>query len=176
MLMCVFAHFAKSAGLEGMQVCCCCWPKWAYIQYISVAVLCVCPSSPRQTLPGAETNAQVEPSCQQAYLEGRDGGHKHACTWQFMDAGKIINFIFIYPAMNGFIDYLPRPNCNTTNIGVQKKIVLSFRYALFCYWTTVLVFSIIIILKIINNLGNKLTLKTACQKMRNISGMHYNIW
>jgi len=51
--------------------------------------------------PTCWDRAQSEPSCHPACLE--------ACTWQYIEAGKIIELILIYRAIKWFIDYQPRP-------------------------------------------------------------------
>lgn len=59
--------------------------------------------------PGAETDAQGKHSCHPCCLEKSDEGEKHARTWKFIKAGKIIYIIFIYRVTDWYIDYCPRP-------------------------------------------------------------------
>ena len=80
--------------------------------------------------PRCWDRAQSEPSCHPACLEPRDEENKHACTWQYIEAGKMIEFILIYRQINWFIDYRPRRKCdcmsffyfyNSTSSSLRQK-------------------------------------------------------
>lgn len=53
-----------------------------------------------QVRSGAETDAHSEPSCHPDCLEAIEKS-------KFIKASKMIRLIFIYRAINGFVDYRP---------------------------------------------------------------------
>lgn len=53
-----------------------------------------------------------EPSCHLACLEATGKENKHAWKWQYIEAGKIIDSIFMYRMINWFIEYRPRRTVN----------------------------------------------------------------
>lgn len=64
-------------------------------------------SAVEPTDPGAETDAQREPSCHPVCLEETDEENNHAR--KYIEDRKIINLIFSYPVIDGLTDYNPRP-------------------------------------------------------------------
>jgi len=52
-----------------------------------------------QTRPGAETKHRVNPLAIQPVWK-REEKNKHACTWQYIEAGKITELISIYRAIS----------------------------------------------------------------------------
>lgn len=63
-------------------------------------------------------------------------GQRHTLTWKYLEASKIINFIFICRVINGFIDYRPKAYvwC-LDDEQVTTDYILSLRLVTFQFFT-----------------------------------------
>lgn len=87
-------------------------------------VLCEHASSLEQTPPSSETDAENKPHFIQSSskLGGRTGKQT------YIKVGKIITLVFIYRAITGFMDYLPRANCVTV-LKILKNLITFFCFS-----------------------------------------------